>query len=596
MNAPAALPLDAAAALAPYRAAGVLAAVDVHLAVMLARRLGLAPPEWPVALAVALACRAPRHGDTCVDLGAVAGLVVGDPDLDPDGDAAALAWPDPAEWAAQVAASPVARGERPALVLEGTQLFLERYHTDECRVAEQLRALATSPAQPITPDPAVLDALLPPGSAAQRDAVGRLLRGRLGVLIGGPGTGKTTTVAAMLASLRAATPDARVALAAPTGKAAARLGEAVAAAASALSGRDLLSGIEPSTVHRLLGVRSSLRADFVHGTQRHLPHDLVVVDEVSMVSLPLMARLLEAVGPHTRLVLVGDPDQLTSVEAGSVLADLTRPAVAGGAGPLRDCISVLHESHRFPPHSPLGRLTQAIRAGATSEVLDVLGAGSGDDEAGGGQVTWVPRSGAEPDAVDAVVQLVGQAALQTCALALAGAAEEALASVGSVRLLCAHRRGPFGVERWNATVESWLRGAGIRTSGWYVGRPLLMTANDYGTGLYNGDVGVVVRGGGEHADVAFAGSDGLRWLAPSRLEAVETMHAATVHKSQGSEFDHVVVLLPPDSSPLATRELLYTAVTRARRRVTVVGDEAAVRAAVERPTRRASGLAARWWP
>lgn len=594
-------PLDPKVVLGPYRAAGVLAAVDVHLADLFARRLALPADEWLVALAVALACRAPRSGHTCVDLATVADLMSADPDVaaaDAGATPTDLEWPDPDQWVAAVAASAVVRGPRAALVLEGSRLYLERYHTDECRVADALRALGHASVDAVVPDEAVLATLLPgDDSGAQREAVGRVLAGRLGVLAGGPGTGKTTAVAALLASLLAALPSARVALAAPTGKAAARLAEALAAAAERLQEplRAALLAIHTSTVHRLLGVRGSLTSGFVHGVDRRLPHDVVVIDEVSMVSLPLMARLLEALRPDARLVLVGDADQLTSVEAGTVLADIVRPMLGGGArGPLAGRTSVLQHSRRFPPESPLGRLTVALRAGDADGVVRLLRDASEGDLAAG-RVRWDDRAGDDSGVAADVVAQVGAAAHDACAAALAGRSADALAAVGSMRLLCAHRRGPFGVDRWNRELESWLATQGMRVTGWYPGRPVLVTANDYSNGLYNGDVGVACRDAAGATEVVFAGPDGLRRFSPARLDTVETMHATTVHKSQGSEFDHVVVVLPPADSPLATRELLYTAVTRARRQVTLVGDEAAVRAAVGRPTLRVSGLADRLW-
>jgi exodeoxyribonuclease V alpha subunit len=298
---------------------------------------------------------------------------------------------------------------------------------------------------------------------------------------------------------------------------------------------------------------------------------VIVVDETSMVSLTMMARLLEAVRPETRLVLVGDPDQLASVEAGAVLADLV-----DGLGEAK--IAALKTSHRFG--KSIGELATAIRVGDADRVIEMLRAG---DE----HIEWI-------DAEDPREKLRNVLVPQAVALrtaAILGDEQAALKILDEHRLLCAHRRGPFGVTHWNRQVERWLTeetGEPIWSS-WYAGRPVLVTANDYGLGLYNGDTGVtVVRDEALRAVIGGAGD-----FATSRLADVETMHAMTIHKSQGSQADEVTVLLPQEDSRLLTRELFYTAVTRAKERVRVVGSEAALRVAVERRAVRASGLGRR---
>jgi exodeoxyribonuclease V alpha subunit len=283
----------------------------------------------------------------------------------------------------------------------------------------------------------------------------------------------------------------------------------------------------------------------------------------------MMARLLEAVRPETRLVLVGDPDQLASVEAGAVLADLV-----DGLGEAK--IAALKTSHRFG--ESIGELATAIRVGDADRAIEVL-------RAGGEHIEWL-----EDDAREKLRKVLVRHALALRTAAILGDEKAALEVLDEHRLLCAHRRGPFGVQHWNRQVERWLTeetGEPIWSS-WYAGRPVLVTANDYGLGLYNGDTGVaVVRD--EALRVVIGG---LRF-ATSRLADVETMHAMTIHKSQGSQADEVTVLLPQEDSRLLTRELFYTAVTRAKERVRVVGSEAALRAAIERRAVRASGLAQR---
>jgi exodeoxyribonuclease V alpha subunit len=396
---------------------------------------------------------------------------------------------------------------------------------------------------------------------------------------GGPGTGKTTTVAMILALLLEQGGDPLVALAAPTGKAAARLAEAVHAEALRLDVgdalRERLLALDASTLHRLLGWRPGAHSRFRHDRGNRLPHDVVIVDETSMVPMSHMARLLEAVRPDARLVLVGDPGQLTSVEAGAVLGDIVGPGAGEG-------IVVLDRVHRF--------------GGAIHAVADAIRRGDGDATiAALDAVTWIRD---EADAEDELRRRAVACARAVMDAAAAGDGAGAIAALGSFRLLCAHRRGPYGVGAWTARIEGWIADAvaGFAAAGeWYVGRPLLVTENDYGLGLYNGDTGVVVAAGPGHVRAAFERHGELLEFSPARLAAVDTVYAMTVHKSQGSQFGTAAVLLPEAGSPILTRELLYTAVTRAREALVMVGSEDAIRAAVARPVARASGLRARLW-
>jgi exodeoxyribonuclease V alpha subunit len=592
-----------------HRDAGVLSASDVHIASSLIRLADVDDPS--VALAAALAARAPRHGHVGVDLTTVADTVhtelaaeFGDDDTVVGVDH--LDWPQPSEWTRAVVASPLvgsSSSEGRPLVYHGGLLYLHRYRVYEEVVAAQLIRRATAPVDSIeTTSSAAATLLTGEGADRQRAAVDSALRGGLTVLVGGPGTGKTTTVAALLATLIDTDPDAalQIALVAPTGKAAARLGEAFREAARRLPAplAERLVDVQASTIHRLLGTSWARRSRFQHDHHRPLHHDVIIVDECSMVSLPLMARLLDAVRPEARVVLVGDPGQLASVDAGTVLADIAGPVVdhQGNAsgGLLHGRVALLEHSRRFPDGSPLDRLARAVRAGNARDAVDVL-ADSEGSHARAGALTWIPVPADHVDAIEAVRVLAVPAALEVADHAVAGDASDALAALERLRVLCAHRRGAFGVERWNERVESWLVDAGRPTFGWYLGRPVLVTANDYRLGLYNGDLGVVVAGP-HRPVVAFPAAGAVHAVAPARLESVETVHAMTIHKSQGSEFDHVVVILPPATSRLATRELLYTAVTRARRHVTVIGDSDAVMAAVERRIVRSSGLGPALWP
>ncbi|GAT00380.1 exodeoxyribonuclease V subunit alpha [Mycolicibacterium fortuitum] len=538
--------------------AEILEPADVQVAQRLSTLSGTT--DASVTLALALAVRALRGGSVCVDLRSVAEQT----------QLPELPWPAVDEWLAAVAASPLL-GTPPVLRLFGDLLYLDRYWLEEQQVCDDVLTLvATKPGGSI-PD---VTRLFPPGFEEQRAAAKVALSQGLTVLTGGPGTGKTTTVARLLALLAeqaalAGHPPLRIALAAPTGKAAARLQEAVQLEVDRLDAvdRDRISGLQATTLHRLLGSRPDTSSRFRHHRGNRLPHDVIVVDETSMVSLTMMARLLEAVRPQTRLLLVGDPDQLASVEAGAVLADLVDGLGSRG-------VAALQTSHRFG--ESIGALASAIRAGDASGAVEVL-------SAGGEHVEWVSSQ-----ADERLREVLVPHALALRQAAVLGDAGTALDILDEHRLLCAHRSGPFGVAQWNRQVQRWLAEAtGEPTwATWYVGRPILVTANDYGLKLYNGDTGVTV-----------ATPDGLRAVvggsgtfATGRLTEVETMHAMTIHKSQGSQADEVTVLLPPEESRLLTRELFYTAVTRAKTRVRVVGSEAEIRAAIARQAVRATGL------
>jgi len=290
-----------------------------------------------------------------------------------------------------------------------------------------------------------------------------------------------------------------------------------------------------------------------------------------------MARLLEAVRPEARLLLVGDADQLASVDAGAVLADLVDGLGEGGRGR----VAALTTSHRFG--ESIGALASAIRDGDADAALDVL-------RAGGEHIEWIDTE----DPTDDLRNVLLPHARRLREAAVLGDAAAALVTLDEHRLLCAHRRGPYGVAHWNRQIERWLAEATGEPiwSAWYAGRPVLVTANDYGLGLYNGDTGVTVVGeSGLRAVVATAGQP--REFATSRLSDVDTMHAMTIHKSQGSQASEVTVLSPPVDSRLLSRELFYTAVTRAKAKVRIVGSEASMRGAIDRRAVRASGLATR---
>jgi exodeoxyribonuclease V alpha subunit len=630
----------------PFVRAGVLGEPEVHVAAAIDRAAGGVADE--VALAAALCVRALRFGHTCVELDSVdvavgVGLdepVSSAPGFGGDSPTASgqLVWPETRVWASALEASEAVAVHDPAtgvrldagqthdlapLVFDGRRVYLERYWRYERRVGDFLLSLVSEDALisegagdgggatsacPLD-DEAVVAAALdryfagePSGPDRQREAARRALKGPFTVIAGGPGTGKTHTVALLLAAVQQIALDTgwrvEVACAAPTGKAAARMTEALRRAVSdkaltpALS--EALLGLEASTLHRLLGYRDGV--EFRHGRANPLRYDLVVVDETSMVDLALMAHLVDSLGARTRLVLVGDPYQLASVEAGAVLGDVVGPGPGGGdppASPISQRIVVLDRVHRFVAGSAVERLADAVKARDADRAAGVL------RDPLAGDVAWV-----DPTDSEGMARLradVVAAASRVVSAARDGDAPAALRRCQETKVLCATRSGPLGSYSWSEHVETGLAravGATRAARGWYVGRPVIVSENDYLAELFNGDTGVVVSdlGRGGSLSVAIPSNAGLRYLAPSQLAAVETWWAMTIHKSQGSEFDHVVVSLADASSRALSNELLYTAVTRAKTRVTVVASEEALRRAVLTPVARSTGLGERLRP
>ena len=581
---------------------GPIAEVDRRVADLLARRCDLTDP---IALdLVTLLVAAQRHGHSCLDLERIDGLLE---NLAGDGATPRPPSPPLEELLDSLRGHPTIEqpatdrpdgaptGDDPVrpLVLRGSRLFSRRNDADEASVAGDLRRLASvPPTVPADLDASPLRSLFPapeahdPHSrepAPQHRAVHSFLDGGVTVLTGGPGTGKTYTIARALAALiEASLTDRppRIAVCAPTGKAAARMGESLAAAATGLEpglARRLVD-VEPTTVHRLLGPRPDTWTRFRHHAGRPLDVDVVVADETSMLSLSLLARLLEAVPTGARLLLVGDPDQLESIESGSVLRDLVD---ADGTSPtLTGRVVRLVANHRAREGTQLPELAEAIRLGAVETVLELLADGVG--------ITWNPTA----DPPGRATELLGPVLPSLTGIDWSVADERDLelvsghlASSTEHRLLCGNRHGPTGASTWNRLVEDALDLRGQ----WYPGRPLLATRNESRLGLVNGDVGVVVRTP-DGPRACFEVRGGLRLLHPSQLPPVDTAYALTIHKSQGSEYTDVTTILPAGGSPLLRRELLYTAITRARRSVTIVGTDEAIRSAVERRGSRMTGL------
>jgi len=560
----------------------LIADIDWHFARLMARFDGDERPD--VALAAALASVRTRRGHVCLDLARFAGgslAAVLEDGAVGNGDCPAYTLPSLADWRCSLLASPVVAGsdgEEPApLVLDDAgRLYLARYRDAERNVASRLIAMAQAE-EPVSGAEPMLERLFQGRNPDQRRAVEAALRRRLCVVTGGPGTGKTFVAARIIALLldRGLAKPERIALAAPTGKAAARLQESVSdQVAEILPKVPALDGYEAtaSTVHRLL---YRVRGD-------SLPVDAVILDEASMVDLALMARLVAVLPANARMVVLGDAHQLSSVQPGAVMGDLCDAAAAPGS-PLHGCLVALTESHRFEKDSGIGRLADAIVTGNAAAALGAL------RDRRDTQTELLPL--ADETAFE---RLAEHQATEFWAPCLR---DPRTTPFPKLRVLCGHRHGPFGTYRFNRLVETELRQLGlVGRDEFYLGRPIIVTRNDGATGLSNGDAGVVV----DHEDgrrVWFPDlrrSDGQPFeVSPARLPDHDSFFALTVHRAQGSEYDEVAFVPGPADSRVVTRELFYTAVTRARDRVTVYGSQESVTSAVERSTNRIGGLESR---
>ncbi|MDP1648299.1 MAG: exodeoxyribonuclease V subunit alpha [Rubrivivax sp.] len=634
--------------------AGWLRRLDVAFARFV---LDLCPEATaPVVMAAALAAHTEGRGHSCLDIDEL----LDEADALPGWPAPARqAWrtlmsalpAHPADWIAALQASPLvwlddparadaAAGGQTPLVLRGTRLYLRRYWRFEQRVAAQvLQRTAVPKAVDEVAARRWLDCLFPPpgtpGLDWQKLACALALRGGLTIVTGGPGTGKTYSAARLLALLYALDPAPerlRVALAAPTGKAAARLKQSIDVALAGLQQRlgdalplqQLAAHIGPArTLHALLGARPDTRR-FRHDAAHPLALDVVIVDEASMVHLEMMAALLDALPHQARVILLGDKDQLASVEAGAVLGELCRDAEQGryrpdtadfalavtgqaipaafvSAGPpLAQQTVMLRRSRRFS--GAIGELAAAVNRGDGTAALALL------RDAPGPALHWLDasspaavvrlalagRAGAEGGHDGYLRALHGRPAGSDAA-AFDAWVRAALAAFDRFRLLCALREGEWGAAGLNIAIERALVAAGRlnRQGDWYEGRPVMVTRNDPGLGVFNGDIGITLRPAtpGSPLRAYFLDGDRLHSVAASRLPSVETAYAMTVHKSQGSEFEHAVLVLPPQASALLTRELVYTGITRARSSFTLASAGTAVfAAALAQRTRRASGL------
>ena len=603
------------------REARLLRDLDVQLAQLLARW----DADASVQLAVALTSQELGRGHVCFDLSTWPERLA---QWQAQLSAAALSWPETTVAAldAKLQQSPLVRvitdpsdaeEQGQPLTLFAGRLYLSRYFRFEQQVACWLQQ-ASLPAANAVNAPALAAQLRQlftpqPETDWQAVAVATACEGRFTLISGGPGTGKTTTVTKLLALLVAQSEQSLlIRLAAPTGKAAARLTESIAKAKTELATQvnaDWLEGIptQASTLHRLLGVIPG-QPEFRHHAQNPLPLDVLVVDEASMIDLPMMARLLAALPPQARLILLGDKDQLASVEAGAVLGDICRfvaqgisqlqaeclqqrtgydlqPYVQAAGHPLRDRLCLLRKSWRFAADSGIGKLAEAVN--------------NGDEKTA--QAVWTRdyrdiRLHSDEQRLEMAVKLAAEGYHTYLALLdkpmSAEGAVALLQAFNQIRLLCALHDGPWGINGMNQAIGQRLQTQGRlqMTADWFAGRPVMITENDYGLGLYNGDIGIAASDG-ERLRVWFVLPDGkAHGFLPSRLPAHDTAWAMTVHKSQGSEFTHTLLLLPPETNPLLTRELLYTGITRAREQLDLFATPEVLALMVRKQTERYSGL------
>ncbi|WP_329740506.1 exodeoxyribonuclease V subunit alpha [Dyella sp. A6] len=630
--------------LAEAESSGILRPLDLAFARFLAQIDAQAPPA--LLLYAALASRQLADGHLCLDLQALPSL----PDR--------KTWPS--TWHTLLAEPPVlsslladASGLPAAapLVLDGQRLYLRRYWNHECDVAAAISDRLQQPIALAQSFRTELDRLFLANPAGPADwarvACALAARGAFSVITGGPGTGKTTTVVRLLGllqtlHLRDHDRPLRIRLAAPTGKAAARLNASIAAQLEQLNVSDAVrASISPrvDTLHRLLGARSGSRR-YRHHRAQPLHLDVLVVDEASMIDLEMIAAVLDALPPHARLVLLGDKDQLSSVEAGAVLGDLCHRADAGhydaqtaawlhdagcadigtfvrdDARPLDQHVAMLRHSHRFTADSGIGQLARAVNAGELDTVRQLLATTHEDiawhadassildiaiDGHAGVATTSPPPSGYRH-----YLELLRRSrpAPDAHESAYVAWADEVLQAYARFQLLCALRNGPFGTQMLNQRIANALLAAGLIESGhgWYEGRPVMVLRNDYTLGLMNGDVGIALRRPDRHGtprlhvafpDTRSEAASRVRFVLPSRLEEIDTVFAMTVHKSQGSEFSHAALLLPDAPESTVVRELLYTGITRAKHHISLVGSAAAIEHAVRHRQRRHTGLAMR---
>ena len=614
-----------------WREQGLLTDIDVQFAILIGR---LADQSDPIILAACLLSKMTGEGHSCVSLKKIAGRpVLGSSIFAPPLD----------EWLNCLQQSAVVgrAGDFTPLILDQTdKLYLHRYQCAEQQLTDELIRRA------VTVDGInegqlreQLDQLFPRAEGAdcdwQKVSAGMALTRRLVVISGGPGTGKTTTVVRILALLlqQAGADTLKIGLAAPTGKAAARMMESILAAKQSLAVSETIRNLIPEraeTLHRLLGSRVNT-GRFRHDENNPLSLDVLIVDEASMIDLSMMTALMKALPASSRLILLGDKDQLSSVEAGTVLGDICASAGGFSAGyqqqlssltgeligtelvaaersatetvptSISDSVVLLQKSHRFDAQSAIGQLARAVNNSDWNGRAGMRAILQSDQST---SVVWLNER----------QQATGQPLLSLLNKYLAdyfqlinerADVEKLLTVFDRFRILCAHREGSAGALALNQLIESRLipasfSGQSSNTEAWYHGRPIMISQNDHELGLFNGDIGIAVKKQNGDLRVCFPSLDtnldvtrGWREVNPLRLPAHNSAYAMTIHKSQGSEFEHVLLMLPEKISAILSSELLYTGITRAKSKVTLVANETVLKASVTRRTQRESGLANR---
>jgi exodeoxyribonuclease V alpha subunit len=582
---------------------------------------GKETPE--IFLAAALVSHFNRQGHICLDLKKIEGK-----QIFTEGDGRILSCPPLASWLEHLRNNSVigVPGEfKPLILDENSKLYLYRYWEYQDRLARMIndRVLNNETTVDLNIVSKSLDQYFPPLSNNEADwqriAAFIALKKRFCVISGGPGTGKTTTIAKIMAFLQELhqSNPLRIALASPTGKAAARLQEAIKITKASLNCSTQIKQLIPektATIHRLLSTIPD-SPYFRYNAKNLLPIDVMIVDEASMVDLALMSKLVQALPPSCRLILVGDRDQLASVEAGAVLGDICDTGnqhgysrqlleqietIAGNQinqsddkqreNGLQDCIIELKKSYRFGSDSGISAVTQAVNRGDGEQTMQLLQRGCYSD------VEWIPLPPANRFASAMRDKIIAgfKDYLE------ADNPIDTFQQFDRFRILCALREGPYGMKTMNAMAANILKDEGLihPQQLWYHGRPIMITSNDYQLNLFNGDVGIALKDVDSNNDmrVFFIDTDNaIKKFHPLRLPAHETVFAMTVHKSQGSEFDHVLLLLSHRDSPVLTRELIYTGLTRARKKVEIWGAEQIFKNAVVRRIERTSGLRDALW-
>jgi exodeoxyribonuclease V alpha subunit len=601
------------------KADGAFSELDIQFAKFISRLDG--GENQQLALAAAMVSNRVQAGHICLNLAESAGTSISAGDSD-----SKIELPRLPEWLTALEASSVVGkpGEYKPLILDGkSRLYLYRYWNYEKILGDSIINRAALECNNIDSN-LLHDGLIrmfPDDGDSETDwqkvAAFIALTRSFCVISGAPGTGKTATVAKIIALLLEQDQSIRFALTAPTGKAAVRLQESIREIKQTLDCPEAIKNLitdSASTIHRLLKpVPDS--PYFKFNRDNPLPADVVIVDEASMVDLALMAKLVAALKPRTRLILLGDKDQLSSVEAGAVLNDIcgadrkygfssrfhelyhditgeTLRLAADDAfnSPMKDCIVRLHRNYRFGIRSGIWAASHSINTGDNREALAILDSDKFSDI----------RRRPLPGLKNVIASLKDKIIEGYKAYLTASDPAEAIDLFGQFRILCAVREGPYGVVVVNKYIEQILRSARLiePASPWYIGRPVMVTRNDYGLDLYNGDIGLVLSDpeSDNRPRVHFRGPDGaLRKISPVRLPEHETVFAMTVHKSQGSEYDRIILILPERDSPVVTRELIYTGLTRAKKTAEIWCNENVLEAGLARNIRRSSGLADRLW-